>query len=469
MQDRQKLTYTICNGLILIVFVFFNWITISYIDISGSGLSIPFKILGMLAEENYIAQAFVEFYGEFFVYMLTWLIIPITTIIVLLILFVKKDTKLYFTSSKVSFMVNIISVVILFFFGQMLSKSLKEEFGMFGSFTSSLVSFGSGPYLILLISIVGLVAPLLLYKLNTGQGMQEKVASVVGKVASTTEKLSQAIPISIVPKSSKPLIMLENINESYSITSIPCILGSSPSLSNCQINKSTIDSEHCTIATIEDQVVIRDMKSTRGTYVNGERLTANRYSPLLSGSILQLGNEEYRVTLFSENMKTEQKHLSSDREKEAKDRYDKQIQDNRYKTSQNDENTLFIGDHDNENTIYSSQASTNSSEMICLKWQDVDSMKTDQISISKTPFCIGRSTDTNYRIDNPKVSRKHCSITILSGQFYIEDLGSSNGTYLNGDKIAPYQKIAIQDGDTLKIGGREHYVRDRSTVKMNGR
>ncbi|MGJ3239100.1 MAG: FHA domain-containing protein [Anaerolineae bacterium] len=50
------------------------------------------------------------------------------------------------------------------------------------------------------------------------------------------------------------------------------------------------------------------------------------------------------------------------------------------------------------------------------------------------------------------VSRHHAEITYNDGSYYIKDLGSTNGTWINGDKIPPYRQIPLQDSDQLRLG-----------------
>ncbi len=50
------------------------------------------------------------------------------------------------------------------------------------------------------------------------------------------------------------------------------------------------------------------------------------------------------------------------------------------------------------------------------------------------------------------VSRRHLSIYWQSGTIFIEDLGSINGTFVNGSRLAPYLPEKLNDGDMLQLG-----------------
>lgn len=62
---------------------------------------------------------------------------------------------------------------------------------------------------------------------------------------------------------------------------------------------------------------------------------------------------------------------------------------------------------------------------------------------------VGRGADADLRIKNSSISRAHARIWEQGGQCYVKDLGSSNFTFVNNDKIS---ECAIQDGDTVRFG-----------------
>lgn len=70
-------------------------------------------------------------------------------------------------------------------------------------------------------------------------------------------------------------------------------------------------------------------------------------------------------------------------------------------------------------------------------------------SLPRTITVIGRREDCDLRIPLGEVSRKHCRFIIDNDTLRLEDLGSSNGTYHNGERI---QQAIINPGDTVQIG-----------------
>ena len=69
----------------------------------------------------------------------------------------------------------------------------------------------------------------------------------------------------------------------------------------------------------------------------------------------------------------------------------------------------------------------------------------------KTVF-IGRSSHNDIKINDIKLSRKHLKIFRIGESFSIEDLGSTNGTLLNGEMITPGKSYEVTERDTIVIG-----------------
>lgn len=74
---------------------------------------------------------------------------------------------------------------------------------------------------------------------------------------------------------------------------------------------------------------------------------------------------------------------------------------------------------------------------------------------------IGRKPENDIQIDNLAVSGKHALIITILDDSFLEDLGSTNGTYVNGKLI---KKHALKDGDVIAIGKHElKYVNENAS------
>jgi pSer/pThr/pTyr-binding forkhead associated (FHA) protein len=81
--------------------------------------------------------------------------------------------------------------------------------------------------------------------------------------------------------------------------------------------------------------------------------------------------------------------------------------------------------------------------------------ETQRVPLSKDRTVIGRQDGCQLRIPIAGVSRTHCEITVSSGSIVVKDLGSSNGTFVNQEKITQ-QPLAA--GDLLSVGGQVFLV-----------
>jgi diguanylate cyclase (GGDEF)-like protein len=63
---------------------------------------------------------------------------------------------------------------------------------------------------------------------------------------------------------------------------------------------------------------------------------------------------------------------------------------------------------------------------------------------------VGRGDEADIRLDDDGVSRLHCSLAASGDSALVKDLGSSNGTFVNGDRVHERQ---LRDGDRVQIGG----------------
>lgn len=75
------------------------------------------------------------------------------------------------------------------------------------------------------------------------------------------------------------------------------------------------------------------------------------------------------------------------------------------------------------------------------------------IAVKRDKLLIGRSEECDIRPLSDEVSRRHCAVRIDPGVVWVEDLGSRNGTFVNGQRIA--EKTKVYDDDLIKVGALE--------------
>lgn len=84
-----------------------------------------------------------------------------------------------------------------------------------------------------------------------------------------------------------------------------------------------------------------------------------------------------------------------------------------------------------------------------------------EFELDQERFTIGRKPENEIQIDNLAVSGKHAMIITILDDSFLEDLGSTNGTYVNGKLV---KKHALKDGDVIAIGKHElKYVNENAS------
>ena len=80
-----------------------------------------------------------------------------------------------------------------------------------------------------------------------------------------------------------------------------------------------------------------------------------------------------------------------------------------------------------------------------------DGSQTDH-EITEETLTIGRAPDNIFPIDDVSVSSHHAQIAPSSGIFLLKDLGSTNGTMVNGTELQPETEYTLKPGDKIRFG-----------------
>jgi pSer/pThr/pTyr-binding forkhead associated (FHA) protein len=83
---------------------------------------------------------------------------------------------------------------------------------------------------------------------------------------------------------------------------------------------------------------------------------------------------------------------------------------------------------------------------------ETDGPETDRVTFrlpEGSVKTIGRSTGAEFMMDAALVSRLHCQLSAAAGALHVKDLGSTNGTFVNGKRISSAE---LHDGDRLGVG-----------------
>jgi hypothetical protein len=79
--------------------------------------------------------------------------------------------------------------------------------------------------------------------------------------------------------------------------------------------------------------------------------------------------------------------------------------------------------------------------------------KTVRIALDKLPLTVGKMEGCVDKVlGDMSISRMHCRFVNDNGRIAIIDLGSTNGSYRNGLRLAPQEKTYIEEGDEIRLG-----------------
>ena len=98
----------------------------------------------------------------------------------------------------------------------------------------------------------------------------------------------------------------------------------------------------------------------------------------------------------------------------------------------------------------------------CLIWNlegKLNNGKTWFIHINKLPFRIGRSKECHLILPSKTISRFHAEIHQSKNSLWVYDLGSTNGTFINKERVL--KKAILKNGDTMHIADLEFRVSSR--------
>jgi pSer/pThr/pTyr-binding forkhead associated (FHA) protein len=104
-----------------------------------------------------------------------------------------------------------------------------------------------------------------------------------------------------------------------------------------------------------------------------------------------------------------------------------------------------------------------------MKWAlmvDRGKQKGTIIPIRKSPFVMGRDDDCHLRTADSYVSHRHCELQTDGEKITIRDSNSTNGTFINSEKIS--SEVELHEGDRVKIGSLTFVVCQEEKVAETG-
>lgn len=112
-----------------------------------------------------------------------------------------------------------------------------------------------------------------------------------------------------------------------------------------------------------------------------------------------------------------------------------------------------------QNNVFQNQAVTHIQQPV-LTLTAINSPVQLFIVVNQPEYLIGKNPNMvdGAITHNPAISRVHCKITFAQGKYYVTDMGSANGTYVNQQRLEKQQTVEINNGDYLKLANSDFVI-----------
>ncbi|MCE5322790.1 FHA domain-containing protein [bacterium] len=199
------------------------------------------------------------------------------------------------------------------------------------------------------------------------------------------------------------------------------------------LTHNTVSRRHAKITVQDGHVCVTDFGSTNGTFVDGRRLTGDEAVEIKDGAELMFGSMtvKFQAPLAPIEEASEESALESEEETEQ----------------ENVESSAVEPDVEPETEVESAEGEPAPVGKLIA---NDGSMSFD---IANGENTIGRRDgDNTIVISDPYISGRHADLHAENGLFIVTDVGSTNGTSVNGVRLQPNEPKDILDGDEITIG-----------------
>jgi pSer/pThr/pTyr-binding forkhead associated (FHA) protein len=188
------------------------------------------------------------------------------------------------------------------------------------------------------------------------------------------------------------------------------------------VNDPEVSATHCQIQNIDDVYHIFDMNSSNGTHVNNERIVKAK---LKEGDRIEIGKTVFRFGLEDEkNVRHIPTLFSGHRQKERS-------------------NSLV-------DTLIENELKTATDVLIVIQVKYGDDIQ-ETIELAQKVAYIGRASSFGRFDQDTEISRKHLMVKLNdTGEIFIEDQGSTNGSFINGKRIRGMHLVT--PNDDIRVG-----------------
>ena len=208
------------------------------------------------------------------------------------------------------------------------------------------------------------------------------------------------------------------------------------------VNETTVSRNHATITVTESGIVIEDLGSSNGTKVGDLRLSANQPTPAIPGTPLRFGN--WRVTL-----ETGARGAGS-----AEATVMAGMDDRTMVGAPPVDDRTMVGVPVGATPAPSAASSASIvPEGPVVAWLKKEAGPGADIPLAVGTLTIGRRTGNSLVITGDNyISGKHAELNTSTIGTFLTDVGSTNGTFVNGQKMTANERQPLLEGDEIQLG-----------------
>ena len=231
-----------------------------------------------------------------------------------------------------------------------------------------------------------------------------------------------------------PFIRLENGGKTLRISKIPCVIGRNRDVVDCYLYDESLSRRHCMIDIRDGKTWIRDLNSLYGVRINDRRIEPETDVAFYEGDIIKLGELSFKVEVDWAEINVCMPEAAS-------------------AVGPDPDEVPTLKTPASPKRIVMSEGEVPPPVPTATLCPGNTEIVPSRCVINKTPYLLGRSKrNVDFTISSGSVSRKHCMIEYIDGDFYLSDLGSSNGTRVNGVKLMEDEKKKLVAEDKIKLG-----------------
>ncbi len=199
------------------------------------------------------------------------------------------------------------------------------------------------------------------------------------------------------------------------------VIGRDPTRASLVVAHGAVSSQHATV--MLDRMMVVDHASTSGTYVGGQKIPPNQPVPLDPNGVVAFGPVPIPISLVAQIASA---------------------------PGQAPMAASMMNQQGGTAAVPQQEQSAGASAPPRRHRTVIGELNMAQLQSGV--ISIGRTPDNQIVVPHPQVSSRHAQIVRDGDNIFIEDLRSANGTFVRGARVAPGQRVPIQNGEKVQIG-----------------